>query len=78
MTVVGRGAKILRGPGGKDLYYQTTSIDVGGGEAFDVMLDTAGYAPGTYYIYTTNLHNLSNDQEDFGGMMTEIHLSAAN
>jgi FtsP/CotA-like multicopper oxidase with cupredoxin domain len=78
MTVVGRGAKILRGPGGTNLYYQTTSIDVGGGEAFDVMLDTAGYAPGTYYIYTTNLHNLSNDQEDFGGMMTEIHLSAAN
>jgi hypothetical protein len=29
-------------------------------------------APGTYLLYTTNLNYLSNDREDFGGMMTEI------
>lgn len=78
MQVVGRGAKILRGPTGVNLYYNTTSIDIGGGEAFDVILDTAGYPAGTYFLYTTNLNNLSNDQEDFGGMMTEIVLSAAD
>jgi hypothetical protein len=29
-------------------------------------------APGRYFFYTTNLNYLSNDQQDFGGMMTEI------
>jgi len=27
---------------------------------------------GTYFLYATNLNFLSNDAEDFGGMMTEI------
>ena len=40
--------------------------------AFDAILDTTAVPPGTYYLYSTNLHNLSNDTEDFGGMMTEI------
>ena len=34
--------------------------------------DTTGILPGTYFLYTTNLNNLSNNTEDFGGMMTEI------
>lgn len=79
MTVVGKDAQLLRGPSpdggitpGKDLYYQTNSLMVGGGESFDVILDTAGIAPGTYFFYTTNLHHLSNKNEDLGGMMTEI------
>ena len=29
-------------------------------------------APGTYYLYAANLNYLSNYNEDFGGMMTEI------
>jgi len=29
-------------------------------------------ATGTYYLYAANLNYLSNDNEDFGGMMTEI------
>jgi len=37
-----------------------------------VILDTAGLAPGTYLLYTTNLNYLSNDKQDLGGMMTEI------
>jgi len=79
-TVVGKGARLLRGPDpdgagpllGKNLYYRTNSVDLGGGEAFDLILDTTDVAPGTYFIYTTNLNYLSNDTEDLGGMMTEI------
>ncbi len=75
MTVVGVGAKILRGPDGKDLMYETASVDLGGGEVKDVILDTQDTAPGTYVLYTTNLNHLSNNEEDFGGMMTEIVIS---
>lgn len=72
MQVVGQGARHLRGPDGKNLYYYTNSITLGGGEANDVLIDTTNVAPGTYFLYTANLNHLSNDAEDFGGMMTEI------
>ena len=72
MQVVGAGAHILRGPGGKDLYYETNSVTLGGGEAVDVLIDTTGVAAGTYFLYSTNLNELSNGGQDFGGMMTEI------
>lgn len=75
MKVVGKGARILRGPDGKNLYYDTSSITLGGGETADVILDTTNVTPGTYFLYTTNLQFLSNDQEDFGGMMTEITIN---
>lgn len=76
MRVVGGGAHIARGPGGKDLYFDTSSVTLGGGEAMDVIVDTAGVAPGTYFLYTANLNYLSNNDQDFGGMMTEIVISA--
>jgi hypothetical protein len=72
MRVVGKGARILRGPTGLNLYYDTSSIDLGGGEAADVILDTRDVPAGTYFLYVTNLNHLSNNTEDFGGMMTEI------
>jgi hypothetical protein len=72
MRVVGQGARLLRGPDGTNLYYTTNSLTLGGGEANDVIIDTAGVAPGTYFLYTSNLNHLCNDAEDFGGMMTEI------
>ncbi len=75
MQVVGQGARILRTAGdvaGQDLYYTTHSVTLGGGEAKDIILDTTDIPAGTYFVYTTNLNNLSNNQEDFGGMMTEI------
>ena len=76
MRVVGKDAKQLRGPGGKDLYYRTNSITVGGGESYDVILDVPADAAGkTYFLYTTQLHYLSNDTEQFGGMMTEIRIN---
>jgi len=80
MRVVGKDARILRGADpdgagpltGANLYYTANSVTLGGGESVDVILDTAGVAPGTYFLYTTDLNNLSNNAEDFGGMMTEI------
>ncbi|HYD31113.1 MAG TPA: multicopper oxidase domain-containing protein [Azospirillaceae bacterium] len=80
MKVVGHGARILKGNGektGKALYYTATSVTMGGGEARDVIVDTTGVQPGTYFLYTSNLNNLSNDTQDLGGMMTEIIITAA-
>ena len=60
------------------MYYNTNSITLGGGESLDVILD---HAPGrhsdtgTYYLYTPNLDHLSNDAENFGGLMTEVHVT---
>jgi FtsP/CotA-like multicopper oxidase with cupredoxin domain len=72
MRVVGRGARHLRGPSGLDLTYATNVVNLGGGETTDVILDTSGVSPGTYFLYTTNLNYLSNNEEDHGGYMTEI------
>lgn len=75
MTVVGRDARLLRGFGGENLYYGTNSVTLGGGETNDVILDTTDIAPGTYFLYTSNLNYLSNGTDEFGGMMTEIVIS---
>jgi hypothetical protein len=72
MEVVGHDARLLRSTGGENLYYRTNSLLLGSGESADVILDTGTVAPGTYLLYTTNLNCLSNRNEDFGGMMTEI------
>jgi FtsP/CotA-like multicopper oxidase with cupredoxin domain len=72
MKVVGKDARILRSSTGQNLSYMTSSVTLGGGETYDVILDTAGVTPGTYFLYTTDLNNLSNNMEDYGGMMTEI------
>jgi FtsP/CotA-like multicopper oxidase with cupredoxin domain len=75
MRVVGSGAHIARGPDGKNLAYDTSSVTLGGGESADVIVDTAGVPAGTYFLYTTNLNYLSNDVQDFGGIMTEIRVN---
>jgi multicopper oxidase len=85
MHVVGWNAKMLRDQAGNNLDYYTNSITIGGGESMDAILDSCavrGPAPayacttpvpvGTYFIYTPNLDHLSNDAENFGGMMTEV------
>jgi FtsP/CotA-like multicopper oxidase with cupredoxin domain len=74
MRVVGKDAKQLRAAAGENIFYTTNSITLGGGESYDVILDTSGYS-GTHFLYATNLNLLSNDQEQYGGMMTEIHIS---
>lgn len=78
MKVVGNGSRILRGKGevgGADLSYMTNSVTLGGGEAMEIILETAGMTAGTYFLYSTNLNQLSNNTEDFGGLMTEIVLN---
>ncbi len=75
MRVVGYDARLNRGATGLNLYYDTQSLTIGGGESADVILDTTGVAPGTYFLYTTNLNFLNNFQDDFGGMMTEIRIN---
>jgi len=73
MQVVGKDSRLLRNPvTGENLYYETDTLIVAGGDAYDVILDTAQAEPGTYFLYTTNLHYLSNNTEDLGGIMTEI------
>ena len=76
MKVVGKDARLLRTAGGTDLYYDTNSVQVGGGESFDVIMDVPLDASGkTFYLYSSNLAYLSNDEEPFGGMMTEIRIN---
>jgi hypothetical protein len=72
MEVVGFNAKLLRDQAGNNLYVKTNSITLGGGESLDVILDSTNVPAGTYFLYTPNLDHLSNDAENFGGLMTEV------
>src|SRR5947207_7482359 len=86
MHVVEYNANLLRDQAGNNLDYYTNSITLGGGESLDVILDscavravggacTTTVPVGTYYLYTPNLDHLSNDAENFGGLMTEVHVN---
>ena len=82
MTVIGKDARLLRGPSpdggvtpGINLFYQANSVNVGGGMSADVLLDTQGIAPGTYFVYARELNHLNNKEERFGGMMAEIRIA---
>lgn len=81
MRVIGVNARLLRDMAGNNMAYDTNSITVGGGESVDVILDatdTTKHPVGrTYYLYTPNLDHLSNDAENFGGLMTEVHICNA-
>jgi FtsP/CotA-like multicopper oxidase with cupredoxin domain len=87
MKVVGWNAKLLRDQAGNNTEYYANSVTLGGGESNDVILDASDagcgstgcaaklYPPGSvFYLYSTNLDHLSNDAENFGGMMTEVHI----
>ena len=69
MEVIGVGSRAVPEP------YYTQSVNIGGGESIDVLIDTSTATAGTYYLYTTNLEHLANHGEDYGGMMTEIELN---
>jgi len=78
MTVVGMHARILRDMAGNNMMYRTNSITIGGGESADVILDATGLPVGSkFYLYTPSLDKLSNDAENFGGMMTEVNICNA-
>src|SRR3984957_9484464 len=85
LHVIGWNAKMLRDQAGNNMDYYANSITIGGGESMDALLDACavrGPAPaykctkpvpvGTYFLYTPNLDHLSNDAENFGGLMTEV------
>ncbi|HZV53878.1 MAG TPA: multicopper oxidase domain-containing protein [Rhodocyclaceae bacterium] len=80
MRVIALNARLLRDQDGNNMAYDTNSITLGGGESLDVILDASKpeYAactaanPCTFYLYTPQMDHLSNDAENFGGMMTEI------
>jgi FtsP/CotA-like multicopper oxidase with cupredoxin domain len=77
MKVIALNAKLLRDQAGNNLYYNTNSITLGGGESLDVILDATGYTAGqVFYLYTPNLDHLSNDAENFGGLMTEVRITS--
>jgi FtsP/CotA-like multicopper oxidase with cupredoxin domain len=79
MQVIGYNAKLLRDQAGNNMYYNTNSITLAGGESLDVILDasdTNKYSKGqVFYLYTPQLDHLANDAENFGGLMTEIHVN---
>jgi FtsP/CotA-like multicopper oxidase with cupredoxin domain len=77
MHVVGYNAKLLRDQAGNNQDYYTNSITLAGGESLDVILDAgnSAYASGqVFYLYTPQLDHLANDAENFGGLMTEVHI----
>jgi FtsP/CotA-like multicopper oxidase with cupredoxin domain len=79
MEVIALNAKLLRDQAGNNMFYNTNSITLGGGESLDVILDasdTSKYPAGSvFYLYTPNLDHLSNDAENFGGLMTEVRIN---
>jgi FtsP/CotA-like multicopper oxidase with cupredoxin domain len=79
MHVVGYNAKLLRDQSGNNLDYFANSITLAGGESLDVILDATNktnYPAGSvFYLYTPQLDHLANDQENFGGLMTEVHIN---
>jgi FtsP/CotA-like multicopper oxidase with cupredoxin domain len=87
MKEVGFNAKLLRDQAGNNQEFYTNSITLGGGESLDVELDASDASCGftgcaatqypagsTFYLFTPQLDHLSNDQENFGGLMTEVHI----
>jgi len=78
MRVVGLNARLLRDMAGNNMAYQTNSITLAGGESIDVILDATGLQPRQkFYLYTPNLDHLSNDAENFGGLMTEVNICSS-
>src|SRR5467141_1654331 len=88
MQVIGYNAKLLRDQAGNNMYYNTNSIMLGGGESLDVILDASDAGCGStgcaaalypagsvFYLYTPNLDHLTNDAENFGGLMTEVRIN---
>lgn len=77
MEIVGRDARLLRGPSGKNLYYKTNSLTVGGGESYDAIVEIPADAVSgtTYFLHAADLNYLNNGEEEIGGMMTEIRVN---
>jgi hypothetical protein len=72
MKIVGTGAKQMRGVDGKNLYRDVASVNFGGGETHDVIVDTMDVAPGTYFLTAAEFYQMSNKTQLDGGLITEI------
>jgi FtsP/CotA-like multicopper oxidase with cupredoxin domain len=81
MHVIGYNAKLLRDQSGNNQDYYSNSITLAGGESLDVILDAGDtnlYSSGqVFYLFTPQLDHLSNDAENFGGLMTEVHICSS-
>jgi FtsP/CotA-like multicopper oxidase with cupredoxin domain len=79
MHIIGYNAKLLRDQAGNNMDYYSNSITLAGGESLDVILDASNktlYPSGSvFYLYTPQLDHLANDAENFGGLMTEVHIN---
>jgi len=89
MHVVGFMAELLRHQAHNHTEYLTSSIALSHGESLNVILDasdTGCESPGCVRLrirraassifYTTNLDPMSNDVENFGGLLTEVRICA--
>lgn len=80
MRVVGKDATLLRGRDGTDLSYETDTITIGAGEAYDVIFEAPPYqGPGdydTYLLFNRNYHRGVNGPGP-GGQMTEVRVYPA-
>jgi FtsP/CotA-like multicopper oxidase with cupredoxin domain len=79
MRVVGRDATLMRGRDGADTSYVTSTISLGAGESFDVIVDapphSGGAGPDVYMLYNRNFLRSNNlAPGGFGGQATEIHV----
>jgi FtsP/CotA-like multicopper oxidase with cupredoxin domain len=78
MKVIALNARLLRDEAGNNMYYTTNSVTLGGGESLDVILDATNFtAPQKFFLYSPNLDHLSNDAENFGGLMTEVNVCSS-
>ena len=76
MQVIARDARLLQDDDGNKMYYFTNSLTLGGGQSYDVIIDTTGLTSGSkFFLYSTNLDYLANGNENLGGMMTEIRIN---
>jgi hypothetical protein len=78
MHVVGYNARLLRDVDGNNTDYKTNSIHLAGGESVDVLLEAKDAVAGQkFYLYAQEYDHLSNDAENFGGMMTEVNICSS-
>jgi hypothetical protein len=84
-TVHGRDASLLKNADGTFTSYQTDTMEVGPGEAYDAIFQAPAHSTGTpgdppdvYMFYDRNYAQDAGTAREFGGMATEVHVHPAN
>lgn len=83
MRVVGRDATPMKGRDGTDTSYSATTLTMGPGESFDVIVDAPAYTgngtdPDVYLLYNRILQRADHTAGGTAGQMTEIHVYPPN